>query len=293
MRNIHWFVHALVIAACLVASRGFAAPRQDGPTPAAGQVGTAQENYVVGRGDVLNITVMDQPEMTGKYTVEPDGAFRFPFIGRIPAAGQTLRQIENELKRVLADGYVKNPQVAANLDQFRGQRVFIFGGVQAPGTYPLTEGTTIIEALVKAGYGAASEAVVVRPKTNTNGPVLPEQAGDAQVIRVNLRELEKDVEAGQLARNITLRDGDTVFVPRVDRNRIFVTGQVKAPGAYSVPEGTTVLQAITLAGGVTEAAAIGRTKIIRLVKGEQKTIKVKLDDKIQPGDTVVVPERLW
>jgi len=262
------------------------------PGVAAGSTQPGQDDYTVSRQDVLSITVIDQPELSAKYTVDIDGAVRFPLVGRVPAAGKTLRQIETDLKRTLADGFFKNPQVAVSLDQFKGRRVFIFGGVNQPGTYPLVDGMTLIEALVKAGYGAGSEAVIVRSK-EARGPVMPDHADGAEVIRVNLREFEKDVEQGQLSRNVTLQDGDTIFIPRVDRNRIFVTGQVKAPGAYSVPEGTTVLQAISLAGGLTEAASTSRMRITRIVQGDKKTVKVKLDDVVQPGDTIFVPERFF
>jgi polysaccharide biosynthesis/export protein len=270
-----------------------AAPRAQesgiAPSAAAPQM---QDDYTVSRQDVLSITVIDQPELSAKYTVDVDGSLRFPLVGRVPAAGKTLRQLESDLKRTLADGFFKNPQVAVSLDQFKGKRVFVFGGVNLPGTYPLADGMTLIEALVKAGYGNGSEAVIVRSK-EAKGPVMPDRADGSDVIRVNLREFEKDVEQGQLSRNIVLQDGDTIFVPRVDRNRIFVTGQVKAPGAYSVPEGTTVLQALSLAGGLTEAASTSRMRITRIVKGDKKTVKVKLEDIVEPGDTIFVPERFF
>ncbi|HWI20570.1 MAG TPA: polysaccharide biosynthesis/export family protein [Vicinamibacterales bacterium] len=252
----------------------------------------AQNDYVIGTQDVVNITVFDQPEFSGKFTVAADGTAMFPYIGRVEVAGLTLRELERQLKAKLADGFVRNPQVTASLDQFRGRRVFIFGAVSGPGMYPLGDYTTLIEALAKAGYNAASEAVIVRVP-GAKGPVMPEEASAGQVIRVNLREFEKEVESGQLSRNVILEDGDTIYVPRVDRNRVFVSGEVRTPGAYSVPEGTTVLQAVTLAGGFTERAATGRIQISRLVDGSQKKLKAALGDVVQPGDTIIVPERYF
>lgn len=275
----------VVVALCLVA-----APLcgQD-PVPVPQQ---EQEDYTVSKQDVLNVTVIDQPELTGKYTVDADGSLRFPLVGRVSVAGKKLHDVEAELRGLLANGFLKNPQVALSLDQFKGKRVFIFGAAGAPGMYPLTDGMTLIEFLVKAGSAAASEVVIVRNK-GARAPVLPDNSGDSEIIRVNLREFEKDVERGEFSRNIFLQDGDSIFVPRVDRNRIFVTGQVKLPGAYSVPEGTTVLQAIALAGGITESAAMGRLRILRIVNGDNKTLRTKPEDIVQPGDTIVVPERLF
>src|SRR5688572_25724920 len=123
------------------------------PAPAAG----TQADYMIGSQDILAIAVWDQPDLAGKYTVELDGSIGFPLIGRVKAAGLTLRDFETELKRRLSDGYFKNPQVTVAVEQYRSQRIFIVGDVRAPGTYPLTGDMTLIEALARAGYTAARE----------------------------------------------------------------------------------------------------------------------------------------
>jgi len=254
---------------------------------------TQQDEYVLNVQDSLNVTVWENADLTGKFVVQPDGAIMLPLVGRVKAAGLSVRGFEAQLTRALADGFLIEPRVAVTLEQHRGSRIFIFGAVSSPGAYALPEGQTLIEALVRAGYAAASQVVVVRPKRPSSGPTMPDNAGDAEVIRVNLKELEKDVEQGSLARNIPLHDGDTVFIPRSDPTRIFVSGQVRTPGAYSITENTSVLQALTLAGGVTESAAINRLRVMRIVDGKQKTITVKITDTLQPGDTLVVPERYF
>ncbi len=254
---------------------------------------TQQDEYVLNVQDSVNVTVWENADLTGKFVVQPDGAIMLPLVGRVKAAGLSVRGFEAQLTRALADGFLIEPRVAVTLEQHRGSRIFIFGAVSSPGAYALPEGQTLIEALVRAGYAAASQVVVVRPKRPSSGPTMPDNAGDAEVIRVNLKELEKDVEQGSLARNIPLHDGDTVFIPRSDPTRIFVSGQVRTPGAYSITENTSVLQALTLAGGVTESAAINRLRVMRIVDGKQKTITVKITDTLQPGDTLVVPERYF
>ena len=113
------------------------------------------------------------------------------------------------------------------------------------------------------------------------------------MIRVNVRELERELESGQLSRNVVLDDGDTIYVPRFDPNRVYVSGQVRTPGAYSVADKTTVFQALALAGGPTERASLGRVQIMRLVDGKQKTIKANLEAIVRPGDTIIVPERYF
>jgi len=262
-------------------------------SPTASAHETVPDEYLINVQDTVNVTVWENADLTGKFVVQPDGVITLPLVGRIKAAGLSVRNFEAQLTRALADGFLIEPRVAVTLEQQRGSRVFIFGAVSSPGAYAMPEGQTLIEALVKAGYASASQVVVVRPKRPSAGPTMPENAGDAEVIRVNLKELEKDVEQGSLARNIPLHDGDTIFIPRSDPTRIFVSGQVRTPGAYSITENTTVLQALTLAGGVTESAAINRLRIMRIVDGKQKTITVKITDVVQPGDTLVVPERYF
>lgn len=293
----------LIIAIIVLAAASPAAAQQPPDQSTAGQAAAqtvpavtlpqaGPGDYVVGTQDVLNIKLFEQPSADGKYTVAIDGTFDFPLIGKVTAAGLTLRQVEADMRVRLAAGYFKDPHVAVTIDQFRGRRVFVFGGGVSPGTYPLGDNASLLEILAKAGYPGNSEVIVVRVSGAT-GPIMPADAEPGEVIRVNLREFEKDVEEGVLSRNILLQDGDTIFVPRVDRNRVYISGEIKTPGAYSLPEGTTVLQFLSLAGGVTEGASTGKIKILRLVDGKRKTIKVKLDDVVLPGDTVIVPTRIF
>ena len=74
---------------------------------------------------------------------------------------------------------------------------------------------------------------------------------------------------------------------------MYVFGQVRTPGAYPIEPGTTVLQALSLAGGVTDRGSTGRVKVVRAVDGKKKELKVKLTDTVEPGDTVIVGERFF
>ena len=246
-------------------------------------------DYVIGAQDVLTIQVFDQADLGGKYTVETDGTFSFPLVGRVKAGGLTLRAFEVELKAKLADGYFRNPQVTVGVEQYRSQRVFVMGEVRAPGPVSLTGGMTLIEALSRAGstlQTASGEVAVVRAQ-DARTPVLVDQGSGTEVFRASIRELE----SGSLAQNIELRDGDTVFVPRAETAYVF--GQVKNPGGYAVQKDTTVLQALSLAGGVTENGAMNRVRVVRIIAGNKKEVKVNLTDVVRPGDTIIVPERYF
>jgi polysaccharide export outer membrane protein len=75
-------------------------------------------DYVIGAQDVLSIAVFDQADLGGKYAVELDGSFTFPLVGRVKAGGLTIRNFEGELKKRLADGFFKNPQVTVAIEQY-------------------------------------------------------------------------------------------------------------------------------------------------------------------------------
>ena len=248
-------------------------------------------DYVIGAQDVLTIQVFDQPDLGGKFTVEADGTFSFPLIGRIKAGGLTLRGFEGELNERLADGYFRRPQVTVAVEQYRSQRVFVMGEVRQPGPVALTGGMTLIEALARAGSTlstASGEVAIVRAAPGSGGgPVTPEQEAASEVFRASIRELE----SGALSQNLQLRDGDTIFVPRAET--IYVFGHVKNPGAYGIQKSTTVLQALSLAGGVTEHGAMNRIQIIRIENGAKKELKVKLTDTVRPEDTIMVPQRYF
>ncbi|MGH9348879.1 MAG: polysaccharide biosynthesis/export family protein [Vicinamibacterales bacterium] len=246
-------------------------------------------SYVIGPRDVLAITVFDQTTLSNKYTVETDGTFTFPLVGRVRAAGLTLRDFESELKRLLADGYFKDPQLSVAIDEYRSQRIFVVGEVRQPGTVALAGGMTLIEVLARAGSTlptASGEVLVVRHQIDADGPRLPD-TDLSEVIRVSL----KDLEAGGRTQNVQLRDGDTIFVPQAAF--VYVFGQVRNPGSYPIQRDTTVLQALSLAGGVTELGAMNRIKIVRIVDGQKQEIKVKPSDIVKGGDTVIVPERFF
>jgi polysaccharide export outer membrane protein len=248
-------------------------------------------DYVIGPQDVLLIQVFDQADLGGKYTVEADGTFSFPLIGRVKAGSLTLRGFERELKERLADGYFRNPQVTVAVEQYRSQRVFVMGEVRQPGPVPLTGGMTLIEALARAGSTlptSSGEVSIVRAaQASGGGPAVPGQDSASEVFRASI----SDLQSGSMSQNIELRDGDTIFAPRAEL--VYVFGEVRNPGGYSVQKSTTVLQALSLAGGVTEHGAMNRIQVMRIVKGAKVELRVKLTDLVRPEDTIIVPQRYF
>ena len=150
---------------------------------------------------------------------------------------------------------------------------------------------TLIEALARVGSTterAGAEAVIVRSSSGPRAaPAQDPDSPDANTIRVNLESLAR----GVLSQNVTLRAGDTIFVPRAET--VFVSGQVNRPGEYPIREKLTVRQALALAGGVTERGSNRRLQLIRVVNGKDTTYDVDLQQIVQAGDTIVVLERFF
>ncbi len=241
-------------------------------------------NYMIGAHDVLRITSYDDENLTGRFPVDADGTFAYPLVGRVKLGGLTLRAAEAWLKTTLIErGLFKNPHITVAIDAYRSQKVFVLGEVRRPGVYPLSGAMTLIEALAladSATSNAGHEAVVVRQDGDG--------AEEKEVIRANFRDLEN----GDLSQNIALRDGDTIIVPRAET--IYVFGEVREPGSYALQdEDMTVLQALALAGGVSNRGSTGRVEIVRVIDGEIRKLEAELTDVVLPGDTIVVPERFF
>jgi polysaccharide biosynthesis/export protein len=253
-------------------------------------------DYQIGPSDVLRVTVYGHEDLTQSVVVQSDGTFMFPLVGRVAASGYTPGDLAQKLTTLLGQGYVRKPEVSVVVQEFKSKNIYVMGAVTRPGPYPMTGGMTLVEALARAGpltASAAEEVVVVRPPAGqeSSGPLIPGngdgKTSEGQVIRVNLRE----IEAGNVTRNVALKPNDTVFVPQAPQ--VFVSGEVRNPGAFAYRADLTVRQLVSMAGGLTPEGSLGGVRAIRKKDGKSKEVKVGLDDPIQPGDTLVVRRKLF
>ena len=215
-------------------------------------------------------------------------------IGRLAVGDLALRDIEDQLVERLLDGYLRYAQVKVEVEQYGSQKVYVLGEVRTPGVVSLTGNMTLFEVLVKAGSTTEDAGNLVQIVRSSgaramSGPVLPQEGIDtdwAEVAAVDLR----DIRTGQLSQ-VTVRNGDTVYVPKAAR--FFVTGNVRDPGAFVWERGITVLQAVSLAGGLTERGSNRGIKILRLVDNSQREISADVEDPVEPGDTIRVRQRFF
>jgi polysaccharide biosynthesis/export protein len=281
----------LFLAAALQAATPSPALALDPPASSAEDAG---RDYRIGPEDVLRIMVYGHPDLTQTVALQADGAFVFPLVGRVEASDLAAPELERKLQGLLAQGFIRDPQVAVTLQQYRSKVVFVVGEVARPGTYPLLGTRRLVEVLARAGpmtANAGSEVVVVRARDPEPRPLLPTDvggavpAGAAEVIRVDLRA----IQAGDLDQNVALLPRDTVFVPAAPK--VFVSGHVPNPGGYPFTPGTTVRQAVGLAGG--SAPSLGRIRVLREIGGRAQPVPVGLDDLVQAGDTIIVRGRFF
>lgn len=229
------------------------------------------QDYVLGPRDVLKITVYDHKDLETKVRVTEDGKITFPLLGEIEAAGLTVQKLERKITALLSAGYIIAPHVGVFVEEFRVV-VYVTGEVNKPGSYPYEEGMTVIKAVSLAG-GLTEKAA--DGKINV---IRKEQGGEETTLQVGIHDL--------------IKSNDVLQVP--EKRWVYVTGEVKKPGSYLYDGQMTILKAITLAGGFTDKAASGRTKVIRKqANGREATIRVKMEDPLEPEDIIVVAESFF
>jgi protein involved in polysaccharide export with SLBB domain len=160
------------------------------------------EDTTLGPGDVFEVRVFRQKEMSGIYSVSSEGTIPFPLVGEIEIVGKTPQQVETELRRRLADGFLVNPQVSILVTEYNSKKVSVIGQVKRPGKLRYAEGMTVVDAIAQAGGFAnlaRKNAVTVTrqsdgKKTSYTVPV-------------------ESISEGK-ANNFYVRPNDVVFVPQ-------------------------------------------------------------------------------
>lgn len=269
-----------------------------------------KEAYQIGKDDVLDISVWQSPDLTKVLPVGSDGAITYPILGSIPAAGLTPSALERTIAQKLAEGYVKDPKVTVAVKEYNSKKILVFGEVVKPGLYKLKGKIPLLELLFMVG-GVKLEAkrmTVIRP-LHSGSDVIPAalepgSSNSSEPEESSPKPLEVDLLAllsrGDLSQNIFIMPGDTIYVSSGTGERFYVLGQVKKPGPYEWVQDITLLEAVKMAGGPTEKAALNRITVLKNSGGGKESVKVnvgeimqgkKRDDvMIKSSDVVVVPE---
>jgi polysaccharide export outer membrane protein len=245
---------------------------------------------VIHPGDQLSVQVFGDQTLTQSTMVLSDGTVDYPLIGKVKLGGKTPNQAASALASHMLE-YVRHPVVTVSITQLAQPDVLVLGDVKNPGKYNLPSDGRLTDAIAAAG-GLA----------NTNGAFPDARVADADGAVTNV-SLEKLLQNGQTGLDMTLAEGDVVYVPGPIQMNIDVTGAVDHPGEIQVNEGDHLSSAIAKAGDSQNAHSdLNHIRLIRTgPDGKQTTQEINLydalkngdiaaDPKLEKGDVVYVPE---
>ncbi len=275
MRHLHRFVWLLLFLAC-------------SPAFAGGFTG----DYRVGGGDVIQIRVFGEDDLSRTVRISSEGLISYPLIGKVKVGDLTPIQIADRITELLAKDYLVNPQVTVDVQEYVSKQVQVLGAVKAPGLYNLTGKANITMLLARAGglSEQGGKALLLVRAGGREEEFLEPQRIDAHAL-LNRGDKSLDLEVG---------GGDLLFVPKADE--VYVMGEVTQPGAVVYQEGMTLLQAISRVGAFKPAAAPNRIQIMRRVDGKEQILRVdarkiqdgkEKDQSLMPEDLITVPKSIF
>ena len=253
-------------------------------------------DYQVGPGDVLEIAVYGNDDLSRIPTVQTNGAITVPLLGDVQVAGLTVAEVQQAITEKLAKDYLVNPQVEVKVREFHSQFVSVVGEVNAPGRLPLRGRTRLIDALTEAkGFTprASGEVTITRTEGTFDG--------GGSSITVRLSNSSGPTLQDTINLSLPLRNGDIITASP----KFFVTvdGEVARPSRYAIEADLTVTGAISLAGGLTRFGS-STVKVRRTDPHSGKVSVVEVDLKdvrngkkpdlpLLPNDVVSVGRRLF
>ncbi len=227
---------------------------QQSPSPSP-EPSAAVSAYVVGPGDVLDVSVLGQPEISRSTVVQPDGRFTMPLLGDVEVAGRTLAEIQTLITEKLARDFLVNPRVEVRVREYASQFALVLGEVMAPGRRALRGNTRLIDLLIESGG--------FRP--NASGDILVQRTegtfpnGETSV-RFRLGNSAGMTAADQANAELTLRNGDVVTAS--PKYYVVVDGEVARPGRVLIESNLTLLGVIAESGGLAKFGS-SKLRIIR------------------------------
>ncbi len=245
--------------------------------------GNAQDykgDYKIHVDDVLIVSVWGHPEFEREVLVGPDGTISVPLAGKIDAVGKTVDEIteilNDKLKETLLD-----PDVNVALKQYRRLEVLVLGEIARPGDYELSFGSRLLTAISRAG-----------------GPTEKADINNLRLTRADTSfdiDLERVMADSDTANNLELKDGDVIYLPS-GFIEVTLMGEIEKPGRYEMRTGSRVLNAISTAGGPTEAA---QTRELELNRGDEsftvdlesvlRGVQIEDNRELQDGDILFLP----
>jgi len=273
----------------------------------------AEEGYKIGSGDILDITVWNEPNLTKVITVGKQGNINLPLLGEFSVDGLTCKEIEETMVSNLKEGgYILSPQVNVLVKEYKSKKIMVFGLTNKPGIHYLKRKTDILELISDVGIDSDAGTILIHRGALLKNKRLEESLLTQSIENSSISSIQEDdvvsvdlhalLVAADLSQNVEVKSGDIMYVTTGTKHTVYVLGEVKNPGPYSITKGLTLLGAIEKAGSFTQFAAANRIKILREIPNsdEKETIKIRMKDikrgdkskdiELIPGDVIVVPE---
>jgi polysaccharide biosynthesis/export protein len=272
-------VSILTPGAVMAQPRPATSAQSTSPAPAAAQpTGPVDSGYLLGVGDIVEVSLVGRADFAGsRARIATDGTILLPMIGAVHAADRTVLELADDVRRALIKGqFYSDPVVRAEVVGISSRYATVLGAVGNPGLLPLDRNYRLSEILAKIGGRTGAGADYVLLTRATGGPTE--------------RYYINKLASGGGDQDPVVKSGDKIFIPNVEAEVFYISGQVNKPGTYPVTEGMTVRRALAEGGGVTENGSENKFKIIR----DGKPLKsVKLEDSVKPGDILTFGERLF
>lgn len=269
MKFRHWV--ALFATLFFLAPAGFSAAQK---VLAPMRPPTADQAYVLGLSDVVEVSVLTHPDYTTRGRIGEDGTIQLPYLGPVRAANMTAAQLEESVAQALdKGGYFAHPVVKVDIISFGSRYVTVLGEFTTPGLVPVDRAYRLSEILARVGG--------VR-ETGADYVVLTPSNGAEEKLGL------KDIATGGLDKDPFVRPGDKIYSPKAEL--FYVSGQVNQPGAYAVIPGMTMRMAIARAGGVN---LTGSEKKLKLTRHGERVSHVDLNQPVEAGDVLYIGQTLF
>jgi len=234
---------------------------------------TSQRDYKIGPEDLLEISVFEEEKLNKTARVSSQGNISLPLLGVLRVKGLTATELEKEIRDLLAEKYLQDPQVSVFIKEYRSQRISVIGRVERSGVLEVTGPKTVLDILAQAG-GLKEDAgqllfLIRPPRSEEDGP-RGKQEPYEQYPQTFIIDLDELLIKGDMTINISLLHGDVLNVPA--SGKIFVGGEVVTSGGFPMRgKRLRLTQAITLAGGLRPEANGSEARIFRYTgQGNEK-----------------------
>jgi polysaccharide biosynthesis/export protein len=252
----------------------------------------AGEEYLIGKDDLIEVSVFEVPELSTTSRVAASGMMSLPLVGSIEVVGHTARELERMIEGALREKYINDPHVTVFIREYASQPVSVIGAVKVPGIYQIKGQKYLLDMLAMAqglDHNAAGKLIQVIRRVGDN-------TEEAQTTTIKTEDL---FENGKTELNIPIKAGDVINV--LQAGSVFVVGEVVKPGEFVLRQGKdiTATQAVALGGGFSKDAKKHECLVIRLHRdGTKEEIPVNLtkvfegtanDVSMLPNDILFVP----